>query len=122
VAGVGQPQEPFMPGSGARLPAELRLVLAGYAGIACAWFATALACATAFASLFFFGDDFDRYTDMVLGDNGLYWLLFILAFSAFLIGASVGLWLGLWRAFKRSRRVSGFPSCFGGPAIHARPR
>jgi hypothetical protein len=29
---VVQPPEPYMPGSGASLPAELRLVLAGYAG------------------------------------------------------------------------------------------
>jgi DivIVA domain-containing protein len=87
VAGLAY-QEPYVPGSGDRLPANLRLVLAGYLGIACAWFATALACATAFASLFFLGDDFPP--DMVLGDNGLYWLLFIMAFSAFLIGVSVG--------------------------------
>jgi DivIVA domain-containing protein len=86
VAGQALP-EPYVPGSGAGLPAELRLALAGYVGIACAWFAGALACVAAFASLFFVGDDFP---DTWLGDNGLYWLLFILAFSAFSIGASVG--------------------------------
>jgi DivIVA domain-containing protein len=89
AAGVaGQPREPYVPGSDERISAELRLVLAGYVGVACGLFATALACATAFVSLFFLGDDFDP--DMLLGDNGLYWLLFILGFSAFLIGVSVG--------------------------------
>ena len=51
VAGQALP-EPYVPGSGDRVPAELRLVLAGYAGIACGLFAGALACATAFAVLF----------------------------------------------------------------------
>jgi hypothetical protein len=41
------PPEAYMPGSGERVPAELRLLLAGYAGIACGLFAGALACATA---------------------------------------------------------------------------
>jgi hypothetical protein len=86
------PTEPYVPGSGDRVPAELRLVLAGYVGVACGLFAVALACATAFA--FLFGDDFGRYTEMVLGDNGLYWLLFILAFSAFLVGVVVGVVVG----------------------------
>jgi DivIVA domain-containing protein len=44
VAGQA-PREPYVPGSCDQLPAELRLVLAGYAGIACGWFACALACA-----------------------------------------------------------------------------
>ena len=35
-----------MPGSGDKVPAELRLVLAGYVGIACGVFASALAYAT----------------------------------------------------------------------------
>ena len=43
--------EPYLPGSGDRVPAKLRLVLAGYAGIACGLFAGALACATVFAVL-----------------------------------------------------------------------
>jgi hypothetical protein len=45
-AGVARrpPPEPYVPGSGAKLRAELRLVLVGYAGIACGWFAGALAC------------------------------------------------------------------------------
>src|SRR4029453_17814694 len=45
-AGVaGQTPERYVPGSGYRVPAELRLVLGGYAGIACGWFAGALPCA-----------------------------------------------------------------------------
>ena len=50
-AGVaGQPPpEPYVPGSGDRVPAELRLVLAGYVGIAGGLFAAALACAAAVA-------------------------------------------------------------------------
>ena len=45
-----------MPDSDNRLPAELRLVLAGYTGIACGWFASALVCATAAVFLFFFAE------------------------------------------------------------------
>ena len=45
-----------MPGSGERVPAELRLVLAGYAGIACGLFAGALACAAAAVFVFFDAD------------------------------------------------------------------
>jgi hypothetical protein len=51
VAGQALP-EPYLPGSGDRVPAELRLVLAGYAGVACGLFAAALACATVFTFLF----------------------------------------------------------------------
>jgi hypothetical protein len=46
VAGPALP-EPYVPGSGDRVPAELRLVLAGYVGIACGLFAGGLACAAA---------------------------------------------------------------------------
>jgi DivIVA domain-containing protein len=52
--------EPYLPGSGDRVPAELRLVLAGYVSIAGGLFATALACAAAAVLVFFlvlFGDD-----------------------------------------------------------------
>ena len=45
-------------------------------------------------------------------------LLLSLAVGAFLGGLWRGLWLGPSQAFK----VSDFPGCFGGPAIHARPR
>ena len=86
VAGQALP-EPHVPGSGERVPAELRLVLAGYAGLACGLFAVALACATALILLIFFADDLDRY-------NGLYDLLFGLALVAFSSGAFVGAWTG----------------------------
>ena len=46
VAGQALP-EPYVPGSGDRVPAEFRLVLAGYVGIAGGLFAGALACAAA---------------------------------------------------------------------------
>ena len=58
VAGQALP-EPYVPGSGDRIPAEIRLVLDGYAGIAGGLFATALACAAAAAAdavIVFFGD------------------------------------------------------------------
>jgi hypothetical protein len=110
TAGVAEqaPPEPYMPGSGERIPAELRLVLAGYVGVACGLFAGVLACAA--ASVFFFADDVDP-------DNEMYGLLFSLAVGAF----AGGLWRGLGLALWRSLRVSGFPGCFGGPAIHVRP-
>ena len=60
VAGQALP-EPFVPGSGDKLPAELRLVLAGYVGIACGLFAGALACAAAVA--FYLLSDFADYLD-----------------------------------------------------------
>jgi DivIVA domain-containing protein len=46
AAEVAEP-EPYVPGSGARLPTKLRLVLAGYVGLACGLFAGGLACAAA---------------------------------------------------------------------------
>jgi hypothetical protein len=64
--GVGgqAPPEPYVPGSGDKLPAELRLMLGAYAGIACGWSAGALACAApAAVSLLFFVDD------VYLGDD-----------------------------------------------------
>jgi DivIVA domain-containing protein len=45
-----------VPGSGDKLPAELRLVLGGYAGIACGLFATTLACVVAVVFVFFDAD------------------------------------------------------------------
>jgi DivIVA domain-containing protein len=50
------PPEPYVPGSGDKLPAELRLVLGGYGGIACGWFASALACVVAAVFVFFDAD------------------------------------------------------------------
>ena len=75
VAGQALP-EPYVPGSGDRVPAELRLVLAGYVGIAGGLFATALACAAA-AVLVFFGDYVNagrRYDRAVvrIGPHGVY--------------------------------------------------
>jgi DivIVA domain-containing protein len=55
--------EPYVPGSGDKLPAELRLMLGAYAGIAFGWFAGALACAAPAVSLLFFVDD------VYLGDD-----------------------------------------------------
>jgi hypothetical protein len=86
VAGQALP-EPFVAGSGARVPAQLRLVLAGFIGIACGLFAGALACATAFGLIALVADDLDRY-------NGLYELLFGLVFTALAMGAFVGAWTG----------------------------
>src|SRR5215218_2738481 len=48
-AGVAEqaPPEPYVPGSGDKLPAELRLVLAGYVGVAAGIFTAGLAAAAA---------------------------------------------------------------------------
>ena len=96
--------EPYVPGSGKRVPAELRLVLAGYVGIAGGLFATALACATA-AVFFFFGDL--NYLD---GDR-------IAQLSALFVCICAAL-CRRFRRSGRSRRVTGFRGCSGGPAIH----
>ncbi len=72
------PPAPYVPGSGDKVPAELRLVLAGYVGIAGGLFATALACAAA-AVLVFFGD-------YVLGDDTFGQLLLLLDLDDFPIG------------------------------------
>jgi DivIVA domain-containing protein len=87
TAGVAEqaPPEPYMPGSGERIPAELRVVLAGYVGVACGLFAGVLACAA--ASVFFFADDVDP-------DNEMYGLLFSLAVGAFAGGAVAGAGVG----------------------------
>jgi hypothetical protein len=50
------PPEPYVPVSGDKLPAELRLVLGGYAGIAGGLFATTLACVVAAVFVFFDAD------------------------------------------------------------------
>ena len=52
VAGQALP-EPYVPGSGDRLPAELRLVLARHVGLAAGVFAAGLACAVAIVLNFF---------------------------------------------------------------------
>jgi DivIVA domain-containing protein len=70
-----------VPGSGAKLPAELRLVLARYVGIACGLFGGALACAAAAVFLVFVVVDPD-------GDWNLPWSLF--ALQACIGGAVAG--------------------------------
>jgi DivIVA domain-containing protein len=85
VAGRAPPER-YVPGSGARVPAELRLVLVGYAGIACGWFAGALACAAPAIFLLFFVDD------VYLGDDWiglLPWLVVVACLVC--IGALKGL-------------------------------
>ena len=95
VAGQALP-EPYMPGSGDMLPAELRLVLAGYAGIACGLSAGALACATALVlSLLCRRPRPVRRSVRPVVRLGPHGRLF---------GALWGLGVGL-RAFTRSRRI-----------------
>ena len=89
VAGQALP-EPYVPGSGDRVPAELRLVLAGYVGIACGLFAGALACATAFAFHFRL-------------DGPVYGLLFSLAVGVFAGGAVAGAGAGAVAAVRGIR-------------------
>jgi hypothetical protein len=115
------PPEPFVPGSGDKLPAELRLVLGGYAGIACGLFATALACAVAVvfflfdadirAAVFVFSDaDIDADPDVILD------LIMMTALFVPVVGLVCLLgFAGVVTALERIR----FPGCFGGPAIHA---
>jgi hypothetical protein len=97
--------EPYVPGSGDRLPAELRLVQRAYAGLACGLFASALACATAAVFLVFLSS-----TRTAIGTcRGPSWLS-----NCVLLGSC-------WRPL-RSRPVSDFPGCSDGPAIHTQPR
>ena len=110
VAGQAPP-EPFVPGSGDKLPAELRLVLAGYAGIACGLFAGALACAAAVVFVFFDADL--RSAVFEFFDVDIVLSLFLAVQVC-----GLGFLAAPWRS-RRSRRVSGFPGCSGGPAIHA---
>ena len=80
------PPEPYVPGSGDKLPAELRLVLGGYAGIACGWFAGALACAAPAVFLLFFVDD------VYLGDDWIGLLPWLVVMACLVcIGALKGL-------------------------------
>ena len=67
IAGVAghAPPEPYVPGSGDRVPTELRLVLAGYVGIACGLFAGGVAFAAAGVLIVFYPDD-DVVGDVVL--------------------------------------------------------
>jgi DivIVA domain-containing protein len=62
------PPAPFVPGSGDRIPAGFRLVLAGYVGVACGLFTVALACAAAVPILFTLIPEFS-----VLAVGGCIW-------------------------------------------------
>jgi DivIVA domain-containing protein len=85
VAGRAPPER-YVPGSGAKLPAELRLVLVGYTGIACGWFAGALACAAPAIFFLFFVDDVD------LGDDWIGLLPWLVVMACLVcIGALKGL-------------------------------
>ena len=93
VAGQALP-EPYVPGSGDKVPAELRLVLAGYVGIACGWFAAALAFAAAAVFLFVFEDGDEL--ESVVG---------VLVLVVCIFGLSLGpLWA--FEAFKAGIRFS----------------
>jgi hypothetical protein len=87
VAGQAPP-EPYLPGSGEWVPAKLRLVLAGYAGLACGLSAGALACAAAVAFLFFFVDDLFFVDDVDLDD------LTNVLLCSLAAGACIGGWRG----------------------------
>jgi DivIVA domain-containing protein len=99
AAGVAEQPlpEPYLPGSGDRVPAELRLVLAGYAGLACGLFAGALACATVFAvlSLWITLPNFSLpVADDIYIANDMQGMLFGLSFVALWCGAGAGAWVG----------------------------
>ena len=97
VAGQSLP-EPFVPGSGDKLPAELRLVLARYVGIACGLFAVALTCATVFAFYLLWLTVPNISLPTFLEDdyvaNDLQGMLFGWAYTALWVAAGAGAWLG----------------------------
>jgi DivIVA domain-containing protein len=98
-AGVAEQPLPeqHLPGSGERVPAELRLVLAGYAGLACGLFAGALGCATVFAvlSLWMTLPNFSLpVADDIYIANDMQGMLFGLSFAALWCGAGAGAWVG----------------------------
>jgi hypothetical protein len=98
VAGQALP-EPYVPGSGDKLPAQLRLVLAGYAGLACGLFVGALACGAA-VFLFFSTDYVFDFVDYVDPYGGIVaeLLLAVISIGAVLAVAAC-IW-GLSRALK----------------------
>src|SRR4029453_8693564 len=57
--------EPFVPGSGDKLPAQLRLGLVGYVGVAWCWLSGAFARAAAAVCLYFFIDYVFYFVDYV---------------------------------------------------------
>ena len=104
--------EPYVPGSDDRVPAELRLVLAGYAGVACGLFAAALACATVFTFLFLWMS-LPNFSLPVVDDiyiaNDVQGMLFGLSLVAFWGGAGAGAWVGAVKgvqALKAGNRFS----------------
>jgi DivIVA domain-containing protein len=107
VAGQALP-EPYVPGSGARVPAQLRLVLAGYVGVACGLFVGALACAAAALFPYFFIDYVFYFIDYVDPDDGVVAELIDWAIvpGSFLAGGAC-IW-GLWRALKTLKAGSRF--------------
>jgi hypothetical protein len=124
VAGQALP-ELYVPGSGDRVPAELRLVLGRYVGIACGLFAVALACATAFLFLYVslpLGARPNFFADDIYVANDMQGLLFGLAFAALSGGAGAGAWVGAVKGVQALKARIRFPGCSGSPAIHARPR
>ena len=99
VAGLALPK-PYVPGSGARVPAEFRLVLAGYVGIAGGLFATALAHA-AVAVFLFFVVFFVSFIDEDVDPDGV--LVWFLLASACIFG-------GARRSRRRSRVFEAAPA------------
>jgi hypothetical protein len=96
VAGQTLP-EPFVPGSGDSLPAELRLVLGRYTGLVCGLFAVALVCATVFAvlSLWITLPNFSLpVADDTYIANDMRGTLFGLSFAALWCWAGAGAWVG----------------------------
>jgi DivIVA domain-containing protein len=97
---VGQaPLEPYVPGSGDRLPGEFRLVLVGHVGLAVGLFAGGLAGAAAWV-LFFLGDLYDPDDDMI----GLLLALASMVGPLVLVGLLLS--FGLLELFKAHSRFS----------------
>jgi hypothetical protein len=95
VVGQALP-EPYVPGSGDSVPAELRLVLVGYVGVACGLFAFALACGAA-VFLYFLTDYFFFFVDSVHPYGGVVAGVILVVIIYGTLPACI--W-GLWRALK----------------------
>jgi DivIVA domain-containing protein len=100
VAGQALP-EPYVPGSGDRVPAELRLVLAGYVGLAAAVFATGFAWAAVVLTFFVDINDLD--------DDPTLLLVGLASMVSILFGPSLGA-LELLKARIRFSRLLRRPS------------
>ena len=102
---VGQaPPEPYVPGSGDKLPAQLRLVLVGYVGVACGLFVGALACAAAVFLALFTDYVFD-FVDYVDPDDGV---VAGVIWAVITFGTLPACIWGLWRALKTLKAGSRF--------------